>query len=604
MTPSPDKRHPVSQRLGVRLALALAISLLPLGVISGLQSRSLLDEARARSAAALLGETILAAGPAAQLIRSARVTAEALSSTIPGLGRDVSRCQAALRRLLAQSGGTYSSIIFVPVSGDAQCTTDGPPLDLSQSDRFRQMIADPQPDTVVIRDEPMSGASGLAFGHPVYADGGPLLGYVSISVPHEVLNGPQGLFSSLGQSGVRENIALTTFDAQGTVLTSTEGLDAAADLLPRDRALPELAQVHAQTFTAATAGGERRIFAVFPLIESQIFAVGSWPLQQAGGFFRLWISPYLMPAMMGLASLLVAILAAEQLVTRHIRALRGSMIRFAAGDHRHDDLRLPGAAAELRDVTDAYRKMTFTILHDEAELEDMVHQREVLLREVHHRVKNNLQLISSIISMQMRQSHSPEARVLMRGLQDRVMSLATIHRGLYQTSGLADVRADELLSDIVRQIVKMSTGPGRVYDVRTDLADLRLTPDQAVPLSLLMTEALTNALKYAGTAGLGLPVISVILRRQGAQEAELLVTNTVGADDAPDTTQRGTRLGGQLLMAFGQQLGAQSETTFDGGVFTLRVRFTLRALAEGETGKASAISPVDDPPAPPPVTAV
>ncbi len=54
--------------------------------------------------------------------------------------------------------------------------------------------------------------------------------------------------------------------------------------------------------------------------------------------------------------------------------------------------------------------MTETILHDEAEMEDVVHQKEVLLREVHHRVKNNLQLIASIMNMQMRRATSPEVR--------------------------------------------------------------------------------------------------------------------------------------------------------------------------------------------------
>src|SRR5690606_6386022 len=118
-----------------------------------------------------------------------------------------------------------------------------------------------------------------------------------------------------------------------------------------------------------------------------------------------------------------------------------------------------------------------------------------------------------------RRLHSPEARVLMKSLQDRVMSLATIHRGLYQTSGLADVRADELLTDIVRQIFKMSSGPGRSFDVSTKFDDLNLTPDQAVPLSLLLTEALTNAIKYAGSDNGGLPTIHISLRREEATGA-------------------------------------------------------------------------------------
>ncbi len=578
----PNHNPRIWSKLGVRLALALAVSLLPLGVISGMQSRSLIEEARARSAAALLGETLLEAGSVTRLIRSARVATEALAAAIPGLSRDPARCIETINRLMAQSEGAYSSIVYVPASGDAQCNTRGIPLDLSQSERLRQMLADPEPDTSVIRDGQLSGQSVLAFGHPVIDQTGQTLGYVSISIPHAVLNGRVEATSGLLGGAGPERVSLTTFDDKGVVLTSTAGLDDAETLLPSDVTLTELAASTARTFMTTANDGNARIFAVFPLFGDRIFAIGSWPVQQAGGAYSIWVEPYLMPALMWLASLLVAILAAERLVTRHIRALRKSIISFADGDHRLDDLHMGNAAIELCDVAEAYRKMTFTILRDEAELENMVHQREVLLREVHHRVKNNLQLISSIINMQMRQSHSHDARFLMKGLQDRVMSLATIHRGLYQTSGLADVRADELLSDIVRQILKMSTGPGRVFDVKTDFDDLRLTPDQAVPLSLLLTEALTNALKYAGTDKFGLPGISISLRRVGEAEAELLVSNTVSAKPDASPSEPGTRLGGQLLTAFSQQLGAQSVTTSDEGLHTLSVRFRVRSLVEGE----------------------
>jgi len=589
MTPAPARRRPVPQRLGVRLALAFAISLLPFGVISGMQSRSLINEARARSTAALLGETLLAAGPEQRLIRGARVAAEALAITIPGLTDDPARCRETLRRLLEKSDGAYSFIVYVPLSGDARCTSSGEPIDLSQSDRLRQMTVDPEADTVVIRDAAASGGSVLAFGHPVLDDAGAIMGYVSISMPHSVLESPNDPQTGLRPRDLLESISLITFDAEGAVLTSTFGLNNAESRLPKSLSLIDLTANVARTFTATSNDGQDRIFAVFPLVEGRIFAIGSWPIFVAGDALNMWISPYFMPALMWLASLLVAILASERLVTRHIRTLRRSITRFAAGNHRMDGLDLPDAAIELRDVADAYVKMTYTILQDEAELENMVHQREVLLREVHHRVKNNLQLISSIINMQMRQLHSRDARILMKGLQDRVMSLATIHRGLYQTSGLADVRADELLSDIVRQILKMSTGPGRVFDVTTEFDDLHLTPDQAVPLSLLLTEALTNALKYAGTDGLGLPRINISLRREGAIEAVLEVSNSITSAPVAAISEGGTGLGRQLLTAFGQQLGAQSVTTHDGGTYTLNVRFTVRSLVEGEARSATAV---------------
>ncbi len=581
MTQPAVRQGPLWQRLGVRIAFALAICLLPLGVISGLQSRSLLDEARARSESALLGETLIAAAPESTLMRAARVTVTALAATMTALPATPAECSAVMRRVVELADGAYSFVVFVPVSGDARCNSKDEPLDLTASARALQMHADPKPDVVVFREAVASGTSVLAFGHPVFDENSNYIGYVSISIPHSVLEAREPAGAERGYLNRLEPIALITFDVEGNILTSTLGLDEAPDRIPGDQSLVSLAQNNARTFIATAVNGNERVYAVFPLIDGQVFAIGSWPIVVAAGPLSLWVSPYLMPALMWLASLLVAILATERLVTRHIRSLRRSITAFTSGNHRMDGLDLPDAAIEIRDVAEAFQRMTDTILHDEAELENMVHQREVLLREVHHRVKNNLQLIASIMNMQMRQSHSVEAKILMKGLQERVMSLATIHRGLYQTSGLADVRADELLSDILRQILKMATGPGRRFEVVTHFDDLRLTPDQAVPLSLLLTEALTNAIKYAGTNGTGVPRLEVSLRREGETEAVLIVSNSTGN---LIVLGESTGLGSQLLMAFGQQLAAHIDTTTAEDVYTLRVQFPIRGLTDAEAG--------------------
>ena len=231
--------------------------------------------------------------------------------------------------------------------------------------------------------------------------------------------------------------------------------------------------------------------------------------------------------------------------------------------------------------------MTDTILHDEAELENAVHQKEVLLREVHHRVKNNLQLIASILNMQIRQARSPEAKGLMTGVRDRVMSLATIHRGLYQTSGLTDISADELLSDILRQLTHMATGPGRPIEIEQDFDPVRLTPDQAVPLSLFLTEALTNAIKYAGNDGDGPPHLSVSLKRMEEDAALLCVVNSTGTRPDNDTEiESGTGLGVQLLDAFAQQIGGQVSREEKDGRFALAMGFKLTPLTEAEARNA------------------
>jgi two-component system, sensor histidine kinase PdtaS len=580
MSENMAQSRPFPQRLGVRLALAFAITLLPFGIVSGLQSGTLLDEARARSEAALLGETLLAAADESDLIRGARVAAGALAATMEALNNDPAACSAAMRRVQALSGGAYSFVVFVPLSGLAICSSRTEPIDLSDSARLVQMREQPAADILVIRQGVASGTSVLAFGHPAFDSAGAFIGYVSISMPHSVLESKSPPAAENGLMNRLEPIALITFDQEGTVLTSSTGLDDAPLRLPSDRPLSELATNGAKTFVAHTSSGEERVYAVFPLVDGQVFAIGSWPIFVTAGPLTLWISPYFMPALMWLASLLVAMLAAERLVTRHIRALRKSITTFAAGNHRVAGLDLPDAAIEIRDVADAYLKMTDTILHDEAELENTIHQREVLLREVHHRVKNNLQLIASIMNMQMRQSHSHETKTIMRGLQDRIMSLATIHRGLYQTTGLVDVRADELLADILRQILKMSTGPERRFDVTSQFDELHLTPDQAVPLALFLTEALTNAIKYAGMSDKGIPGLAVRLQRDSATSAVLTVRNSVGPISPKQVDATG--LGTQLLAAFSQQLGARTEVITQDGFYLQTLHFPIDSLAFAE----------------------
>ena len=598
MTGAGKPKATSAQGLGVKFAFALAIALLPLGLVSGLQSNSLLKEASARSEAALLGETLMAAAPEAALIRGARDSSRALAVTMTELRKNTSACSAAMKRLVAESKGSFTFIVFVPLSGLAVCTSKGKPFDLTKSERLVQMREKPQPDVVVIRDGKASGTSVLAFGHPVFDDAGILAGYVSISMPHSMLESRIDPVGNVGAMRNQEPIALITFDEDGNILTSSTGLDDAPMRLPNHLKLTDLATEGARTFAAKSNNNIDRVFAVFPLIDGKIFSLGSWPVSVAIGPLSLWVSPFIMPLLMWIASLLVAMLAAERLVTRHIRTLRKSITSFAAGNRHVEDLYMPDAAVEIRDVTESYLKMTSTILRNEAELEDGIYQRDLLLREVHHRVKNNLQLIASIINMQMRQPHGPEAKTLMKGLQDRVMSLATIHRGLYMTSGLADVRADELLSDILRQMLKMSAGPGRSFDVKSRFDEIRMTPDQAVPLSLLLTEALTNAVKYSGRDGAGVLRLEVILNRDGPKTASLSVTNTIGAE-TPGASDTGTGLGSQLMVAFGMQLGATTDISIENGIYRLHARFTLRTLAEAEeedslsTDPESIIPPLD-----------
>ena len=563
--------------LGVRLALMLAVALFPLLIIAILQSSSVAREAQARSEAALMGETMRAVAGETRVIQRAQDSARLLAASIAPLVDDPVQCSQRMRQV-AQAFPNFALVAYIPLSGQMTCSNTGERYDFSDQDVFKKISAAKDTSFFVNRAAPVSGTSVLGVAHPVYDRAGNHIGVVSISMPHTEL--------SLAKDGPKLNearpLVIMTFDQDGTILTSSDGLSRTQGNLPADRALKLLAGAGAVTFSGVSNRGKERVYSVLEVVPNQLYALGSWPAEKVESMSPFVdISPVLFPALMWAASLLVAYFAMQKLVIGHIRKLAFAISSFATGNRIVGKLKLSGAPTEIRDLAEAYERMTETILHDEAELEDIVHHKEVLLREVHHRVKNNLQLIASIINMQMRQARTPEAKGLMKSLQERVISLATIHRGLYQTSGLTDIRAQELLPDIVRQITRLATGPGRRIAVDCQIDDIHLTPDQAVPLSLLLTEAMTNAMKYASSAN-GVPNLDITLRKLEGAQARLRVSNSVDPEAEPSATVDGSGLGSQLVNAFVQQLSGQLQIDSVGETYTLVTEFALRPLEESE----------------------
>lgn len=264
------------------------------------------------------------------------------------------------------------------------------------------------------------------------------------------------------------------------------------------------------------------------------------------------------------------------------------------GDRKVKPLRNDHAALELREVGDAYERMTEAILQDEAQLENTIHQKEVLLREVHHRVKNNLQLIASILNMQLRTTRTAEARMAMKSVQERVVSLATIHRELYQTSGLTDIRADELLPRIVHHIMKIGAAPERPFDLDIRIDDIRLTPDQAVPLGLFLTEGMTNVLNHTWRGQKGPAKVHVGLLRQPDGTAELRIINSLMPRDPGDAAGLealepvSDGFGSKLLEAFSSQLDGQIDRGRQGDEYHLTVVFQPSPLQQAEQRQRAA----------------
>jgi len=210
---------------------------------------------------------------------------------------------------------------------------------------------------------------------------------------------------------------------------------------------------------------------------------------------------------------------------------------------------------EMRESAEALKARTFALV-------SALREREVLLSEVHHRVKNNLQLVSSMLALQARGVGSEAQHALSEG-QRRIDSIALVHEQLYGSRNLSAVNLARYAEALIPELWRAS-GAGDRVEVVLKLDDVELVPERAIPCGLLVSELVTNALKHA-FPGERRGSLHVELQRLPAARLCLVVRDD-GVGLAQDLKTAGERsLGLDLVQIFAKQLDAELVVERDGG---------------------------------------
>lgn len=547
--------------LAVRVLFFLSLALLPLGLIAIMQTRQISEQNQTSAELSLLAVTEQASGAERRVIQEAFGAADALGSIVRLHHNDAEACSDFFREY-REVTEAYDMVAFIPVDGQATCSAFGEPFDFSENAHFKSWI-----------EHPVRGANSnvaktgsrrpVTIVHtPVY-EGDTLAGFMVLSIPYATFDAVEEPPLALTP------LAMMTFNKKGDILTSERGLDVSMQEVPVDIALSLFTGKQNTVFRANNKRGQERAYAVLPIVPDAAYAMSVWPsntpVLQTDLPTRL-SAP--LPILMWAAGLIVAFWALNRLAITHIRKLGRQMRRFALNRTLPRNTLSPSVPTELVEIEAAFIGMAESILRDEAQLEDSLREKNILLKEVHHRVKNNLQLISSIMNMQIRQSKSEDARFVLKRLQERILSLATVHKSLYQNDTLVRVDADVLVREIVTQLLTVGLAPGSNVDVRQDYQPISIDADDAAPLTLLISEAMTNALKYVPQGEKGAE-ISVALWLEEPEQARLTLSNTIGG--IPE--EGGTGLGSRLIDAFARQLNGQVIVSDDGVTYTLTLTF-------------------------------
>ncbi|MCH8495862.1 MAG: PAS domain S-box protein, partial [Balneolales bacterium] len=195
-------------------------------------------------------------------------------------------------------------------------------------------------------------------------------------------------------------------------------------------------------------------------------------------------------------------------------------------------------------------------------------EKEVMLKEIHHRVKNNLQIVSSLLELQALQINDPNTKLLFEDSQSRVRSMALVHERIYKSQDLANINYREYLEELVQYLFESFQSDKVKLKITAD--NVMMSIDAAVPLGIIINELVTNSLKYAfpnGRAG----TISVGLSRIDDRITLIIEDNGIGLPKHIRVGKHPT-LGLELVNALTLQLNASIETdTSNGTKYTIEL---------------------------------
>jgi two-component sensor histidine kinase len=189
--------------------------------------------------------------------------------------------------------------------------------------------------------------------------------------------------------------------------------------------------------------------------------------------------------------------------------------------------------------------------------------KEQLLKEIHHRVKNNLQIVSSLLKLQSENVFDEKYLALIKDSRNRINSMALVHEMLYSSSDLGKINVSEYVRRLCESVLQASGRPGSEIDFQFILdRDLHFEIDMMIPLGLIINEALSNSLKFAFPENKG--TVSISLKKEEEKFALKICDNGVGFPANFDFA-KDANLGMQLIYMLSEQMDGNVQADHDKG---------------------------------------
>lgn len=529
-------KRPITLRNG--LVLIVVVALLPIGTLSVVQALSKLNYSRT-----LIGNTLVtnAMATAARERDSLTISKHVLlrMSDHPDVLAANAQCNKALKTGISNSPALIN-LARSDALGRVQCSVL--PLDepiTFANEKWWQRGIKKRDFTVSVPEFGQISKKRIMIGmQPITATNGSNDGAVTVAIDATWLE------RSLSESEISLEAAIAIVDGDGTVVLTNE-----------KRALPrfDVRQGNAKVAEAKADDSVAWMYAVAPLYDDELYLVYAEPTEHlmATAVKQVRID-LLLPILALLIASLAIWLGTNRLVLRWLGALGSLADQFAKGDFSGEADKFVHAPRELSRLSAHLHSMARDIESRDQELQAALVAKTALTHDIHHRVKNNLQIVSSLLTLQAGKISDPAALEALGQTRARIGALAQIHRLLYEDSNDSDhgnVNIASLLNALCSQLRALHRGQSHVQ-LTCDAASQVVPINNAVPLTLLAVEAVTNAYRHgfssgrSGTIAVHFDVID--------DRATLSISDN---GDGYDPSENATSMGGQLMEAFAQQLG-------------------------------------------------
>jgi two-component sensor histidine kinase len=568
-------RIPFFQTLRARLLLLLVLAVLPVLVVSVLTACSNYLQAKTKSrhdleslADVVTDEVGRMLGNAFEVLSILRHQPEIQSAAQGSCGQFLAGAIKGFPE--------FSNIVVTDNAGRVICSSAPNQRNISFAgfDWFKRLKATGEPVVGLPVVEPLSHKQVIFIAQPLSFGPPGANGAIALTIPNTVL------LRLRRYAKVPAETSLFILNETGQVILGPTDSKTLGNL-PADPSFLTHDAGGEHAFAVTSRSGRAFVYAVVPMLSDKVFGVVARAAMviDAPRVLAL-LGQVALPVLFSTVTLVIVWFGTDRILLRWIKQLRAVATAYRRGRMEIRTRHMDKAPLEVRQLAETLDSMAGAIAERENHLVDTIRQREALLAEVHHRVKNNLQIITSLLNLHARSIDKPEEQAIIRDVQARIEALALVHRNVYLADDLEYITLSDFLPQLAQQITRSFLSiEGRVaIEAKSD--PIRLTVDETIPVAQLVVEAVTNSCRHAfpdGRSG----HVRITARADPPGHAIIEISDDgIGLPDDLDSRPARKRVGHTLIDSFARQLGGTVRTTTDKGTH-IWVRFPYeRADAE------------------------